>query len=286
MISKQTSIIEQLNACRRMLIEKFGDRGQQLFERTLKLLGFPEGKIDGRFLLSVNTELLPFVKTDGYGTLIGNVNLGAGEFRKIDASNRTVAGYANTIIADQVHDVLLPESYKDSVAHYGNDIYFMHRREVHGGKITKQYIDSIGWYVESAPDSDVWPLIANGKIKGYSIGGCFMFGNKIGAANVYNQRYAVKIDDLSYVSSPCNKLSFFEDKTKQDATDGRINLALLCKQSRNFSDFCNKVEDATVNPQQFTKNEHSNQVNLQKIARQCLDFGEFHERAKEAMEGT
>ena len=76
------------------------------------------------------------------------------------------------------------------------------------GHIWKSQVNSLGWFVVSQPDPPFRQLIIDGKIKGYSIGGSFMMRPKtVGGVRVW-ERDSVRIRELSYVPSPCNKLCF------------------------------------------------------------------------------
>jgi hypothetical protein len=215
---KAARIIEELNRVKAALIQRFGDRGKQLFEHTMRTLGYADGQYNTFSCADLPVEAFPFIKEDANGVTVGNIVLSEVAFSKIDEAAHTVEGYANTVVADTYRDVVLPVSYEDSVKDYPGDVYILHRKEVHGGRIVESHVDDIGWYVKSKPDADVWPMIQSKKYRGYSIGGSFFFGKKVGDAQVYDEPYSTYIDDLSYVSSPANKLSFFDSaKTKQES---------------------------------------------------------------------
>ena len=82
---------------------------------------------------------------------IGNVILAESEFAKVDADSGIVEGYANTIVADMVDDVIFPEAYADSAAKM-TTTYFMHHTDMPDGVILEQKIRQ-SWLVGKKPVS-------------------------------------------------------------------------------------------------------------------------------------
>ena len=204
-----TDIIKRLESVKDFIVGKFGEAGRAVYEQTLVRLGVYDAKTMKFNCNLLKSDLaLPFVKLGEGSFEIHNVILSEGKFTKIDDVEHTVAAYANTIVSDCVDDIVLPESYKDSANAYNKPIFFMHHLDVTAGDFLGGVVDEIGWLVKSRPKPTFWSLIKDGTIKGYSIGGWFAgTGQQIGKAIVWS--YDVRINDVSYVTNPCNKLSFF-----------------------------------------------------------------------------
>lgn len=203
-------IIQRLENVKDFLVRRFGDLGRELYEHTLHRLGVMDNSGKGLNIAVLKSDVpLPFIKQEGDVTEIGNLILFEHEFGKVDAENHEVSGYANTLICDSVDDLVLPESYKESVQSYHKKVFFMHHADLVSGHIKEDHIDEIGWYVKSSVVDKYWPLVEDGTIKGYSIGGVFtVFPTIINQVKVW--RYGVRITDLSHVSRPCNKLCLFD----------------------------------------------------------------------------
>jgi hypothetical protein len=45
----------------------------------------------------------------------------------------------------------------------------------------------------------------------------------------------------------------------------QINLALMCRKSKHFGEFCEKANDATANPIEYLRKERQNQIALANI---------------------
>jgi len=205
------AILKRLQQVQDVLIQRFGEAGRRLYEFTLERLGVynPETGVYNYGLLKSDLPL-PFVKSEGNTIEVCNLVLAQMPFDKIDEEKMEVGGYASTIVCDCDGDVIFPESYKETAANYDLPIFFMHHTDIPAGDITESRIDDIGWYVRSKPYPEYWALIKKGVLKGYSIGGSFVLPvvTKVGQAKVWLQ--GVHVNDVSYVSRPCNKLAFFD----------------------------------------------------------------------------
>jgi len=206
-----TSILDRLMAVKDALVRRFGVAGQAFFESTLVRLGVYDPKSDRYNCNLLKADIaLPFIKVDTATEFaIGNMVLGEVDFGKVDEVTHTVSGYANTLICDCVGDIVLPEAYRSSAEAYKSPIHFMHHRDIDAGDITTSKTDEIGWWVDTRPRAAFWPMIADKTLKGFSIGGWFKgVGQQVGESIVWT--YGIAINDLSYVTRPCNKLSYFE----------------------------------------------------------------------------
>jgi len=170
---------------------------------------------------------LPFLKYEGDVAVIGNLIFGETQFAKIDKENHTVSGYANTMTADTYDDLWLPDAYKDSLLEYNNDVYFMHHRDIKAGNITKSEIDQIGWKVDTKPLDGFWPLFENGTLKGFSIGGWIkIWPDEVGRTWVAHKRFSLFLDDVSYVTRPANRLSYYEDLVFDEKEKQALNVLI------------------------------------------------------------
>lgn len=231
-------VVEYLNKCRDSFSKYFGDKGKFWFDYTMIRLGlynYPDGKEEKIQRISrqlINFKILkdekiqlPYIKEEDGKVEFGNVIFAEHGFTKIDEANHTVEGYANTVIADLVDDLILPSAYKDTASKL-KKTYFMHHTDMPDGEILESRFDDIGWYVKSHLDDWAWAKVMDGTITGYSIGGrVTMFPEFVGAVAVYKEAGAVEIDDLSHVTRPCNQLSMFKmdapvfDKSKSQKTE-------------------------------------------------------------------
>jgi len=206
-------LVGRFGKIRQILIETFGERGRLILDYTLVRLGVYDPKMQKMNFAALKGDLpLPFLKYDGEVAVVGNLIFGETEFMKIDKEKHTVSGYANTMTADTYDDLWLPDAYKDSVSEYGIDIHFMHHKDVKAGVILQSEIDQIGWKVDTKPLDGFWPLFENGTLKGFSIGGWIkIWPDEVGRTWVAHKRFSLFLDDLSYVTRPANRLSYFDD---------------------------------------------------------------------------
>lgn len=248
-----SDIIKRLENVKDFLIGKFGEVGRTFYEATLVRLGVYDPKTAKYNCNLLKSDLaLPFVKSESENSFeIGNLVLAENEFVKIDDVEKTVEAYANTIVCDCEADIVLPESYRASAEAYSKPIFFMHHVDMPAGEFLSGKVDEIGWYVKSKPKPAFWTMIKDGTLKGYSIGGWFAgVGKQIGETIIWS--YDVRIGDLSYVSKPCNKLSFFNlinsKLPEVTATHGET-VGILKKEEKKMTE---KIETATPNPQATT----------------------------------
>ena len=227
-----SAILARLQRIKDLLVKRFGVAGQAFYESTLARLGVYDPKSQKFNCNLLKSDLkLPFIKSDtDTGFEIENMVLAEGEFLKLDETTHTVSGYANTLVCDCTNDIVLPESYRASAESYSDPIHFMHHLDISVGKIVENKVDEIGWFVGSQPYPSFWPLIKDGTLKGYSIGGSF-FGaaKRVGEAWVWD--YGVNITDLSYVTRPCNKLSYFETVKSDQKSQSSQMTASGCENS-------------------------------------------------------
>ena len=145
--------------------------------------------------------------------------------------NFVVAGYASVGIEDRVGDRFTPEMLKRSAEKYNGIVYYCHKWDQPAGlilkshrangKIYKTCIDNVGWYVVSRPTkarADIIPMIKEGLLSGYSIGGRRVLDNR-------GRLVEVEISDVSYVPRPMNKLSYHRVISKSDNIHKRIRKA-------------------------------------------------------------
>ena len=234
-----TSIMARLARVRDFLIERFGEAGRAFYEHTLVALGVYNPKTAKFNAGLLKSDLrLPFLKLDenGEGFEVGNIILAENEFDKVDPNGLFVGGYANTLVCDCVGDIVLPESYKESVEKYDKPVFFMHHTDIPAGEITNKKVDDIGWYVESQPDDAFRKLVENKTLKGYSVGGFYRgIGQQVGRAIVWS--YDVEVNDLSYVTNPCNKLSFFSLLNSQSSKMTASHGVKVHEESKMKNDF-------------------------------------------------
>jgi hypothetical protein len=232
-------IVARLNRVRDFLIERFGEAGRAFYEHTLVALGVYDPKTSKFNAGLLKSDLrLPFLKFDKAENNfeIGNIILAENEFSKVDPNGLFVGGYANTLVCDCVGDIVLPESYKESVEKYDKPVFFMHHTDIPAGEITNKKVDDIGWYVESQPDEAFRKLVENKTLKGYSVGGFYRgIGQQVGNAIVWS--YDVEVTDLSYVTNPCNKLSFFSLLNSQSSKMTVSHNVKVHEESKMKNDF-------------------------------------------------
>jgi len=223
-------VTERIKSVRDFLVKILGKRGETLLNYTLVRLGVydPSMKNFNMAALSDNMNL-PFLKYEEDGSVIvGNLMSPPVMFTKIDKEAKTVEGYANTITIDTYSDVFLPEAYKDSfIAEYqgkkNRPIFFMHHLDVPAGDLLDIKFDNIGMYVKTKPYTAYWDLIENGTLKGFSIGFYFkIWPDQVGMAWVTHKKHSIYGNDISYVTSPANLLSYFTD-VPEEASKQRIN---------------------------------------------------------------
>jgi len=222
-------IVKRVEELKDVLIEKFGSKGRTFYEFTLLRLGAFDAatKSYNENALLECPNLPYFVKHEDGSVEIGNVILAEAEFAKVDADSGIVEGYANTIVADMVDDVIFPEAYADSAAKM-TTTYFMHHVDMPDGVILEQKIDKVGWWVKSQVAPEYRGLLKNGTLKAYSIGGRFVLPpDWVGYANVYDKKASVVITDLSHVTSPCNRLAFFQNTTQKSGDAGSVSKSLF-----------------------------------------------------------
>lgn len=146
------------------------------------------------------------------------------KFKIID--NFVVAGYASTRIEDIQGDVFTPDMLRESAKEYMENgvVFLSHNRtdpaglilaEHRGvdGKMYKTEVDEVGWFVVSRPSAankKIMPLIEQGLLTAYSIGGRRLADGRI------------EINDLSYVPKPANKLSYHKIISKSDDIHERL----------------------------------------------------------------
>jgi len=223
----QTDILTRLNNVKDKLVQVFGAVGLKYYYATLDALGVTV-TAKGDYLYKGDVFDLPFIKTDEDGSIeFNNMLLAEVKFSKIDKQNRTVSGYANTIVFDCDRDIVLPEAYAESIKEYIQFpvVYFNHQhREPAFGtfKRENQSIDEIGWFVKTNVAKNpplYWEMVEDGRLNGYSIGGRFRaVPEEHGNARVW--RVGVHVMDLSAVPRPCNKLSFwglFKSKSEPES---------------------------------------------------------------------
>lgn len=207
-------LTERFGKIRALLINTFGERGRLLLDYTLVRLGVFDPKMERMNFAAIKGDMpIPFLKYESDGSaVIENLIFADLPFVKIDRKNKTVSGYANTMTADTYDDIWMPEAYVDSVKGYGDGVNLMHHKEMRAGTITESKIDQLGWKVKTKPHPGFWHLFEDGTLKGFSIGGWIrIFPDVIGRAYVASKRFSLFIDDLSYVTQPANKLSYFDD---------------------------------------------------------------------------
>ncbi len=228
-------IISRLESVKDLLIARFGEVGRSFYEATLVRLGVYDPKSQKYNCNLLKSDIkLPFVKeSNDTHFVLGNMVLAERAFDKIDEETHTVSGYANTLVCDCAGDIVLPESYKESAEKYSNPIFFMHHTDIAAGKLTESKMDEIGWYVKTQPYPAFWALIKDGTLKGFSIGGWFT-GNAVRQGEAYVWTYGVNVEDISYVSRPCNKLSFFEE-TKTEPFTSTGSTANVDVHSKSFT---------------------------------------------------
>jgi hypothetical protein len=222
-------IVKRIEELKDVLIEKFGSKGRTFYEFTLLRLGAFDAatKSYNENALLECPNLPYFVKHEDGSVEIGNVILAEAEFAKVDADSGIVEGYANTIVADMVDDVIFPEAYADSAAKM-TTTYFMHHTDMPDGVILEQKIDKVGWWVKSQVAPEYRGLLKNGTLKAYSIGGRFVLPpDWVGYANVYDKKASVVITDLSHVTSPCNRLAFFQNTVQKSDDAGSVSKSLF-----------------------------------------------------------
>jgi len=114
----QLGIVTRLNNLKDRLIQIFGAAGEKYFNATLTALGVTLTE-KGDYLYNGDISNLPFVKAEKDGSFeFSNMIFGEVKFEKIDKENRTISGYANTIVSDCDKDIILPEAYAESVREY------------------------------------------------------------------------------------------------------------------------------------------------------------------------
>ncbi|MCW3994916.1 MAG: hypothetical protein NWE98_02050 [Candidatus Bathyarchaeota archaeon] len=285
-------IVDYLNNCRDKIISFFGENGRFWFDYTMVRLGlynYPLGKAEKinkitRELLNFNVYknenvALPFIKEEEDKIEVGNLILNEVGFTKIDYKDHTVEGYANVTIADLADDLIFPSAYKDSASKL-TKTYFMHHKDLPDGEIVESRFDEFGWYVKSRLEDWAWAKVADGTIKGYSIGGSFvMFPKFVGGVAVFKEAGSVVIDDLSHVTSPCNKLSFFKSesqKTDSTVVKGGEEIPvtdLNKKESETFltEEKINKFESETL--ERFKKLETTFEEAIKQINEKLDAFG-------------
>lgn len=208
------AIVTRLNNLKDRLIQIFGVAGLKYFNATLAALGVTLTE-KGDYLYNGDISNLPFVKAEKDGSFeFSNMIFGEVKFEKIDKANRTVSGYANTIVSDCDKDIILPEAYAESVREYMEFpvVYYTHQhRQPPFGTIDKQHIDEIGWWVKTKVaknPSIYWEMVLDHRVNGYSIGGRFRATPvRIGSARIWS--VGIHITDLSACARPCNKLCFW-----------------------------------------------------------------------------
>ncbi len=221
-------IAARLDSVKEQLLATFGEWGETIFYFTLKRLGAWN---DSAGYLSTMTKAdlqLPFMKTDPDGNIeFGNLILGETNFTKIDPDTHTVEGYAISCVADNIDDLMFPESYQDSLQTINKAPFLMHDTNIVTGKNLFDKIDQIGWYVKDQIDEKFWGLVEDGTLKGFSTAGGFvMHPKRVGAVNVYDRPHSVKVLEHSLVTNPCNKLAFFQTP-KEFAKTSESSLTVL-----------------------------------------------------------
>lgn len=223
--SLHDELMQRFQNIKDVLVKAFGKPGQQLLDYTLMQIGVydPSSKKFNYAALNGNMRL-PYIKSSESGMEIGGLVSPPVNF-KYDAETGIVEGYANTVLVDTYADVFLPEAYKDSfIESYQKNcrpIFFMHHTDIDAGELLELKFDEVGMYVKTRPYPLYAELIKQGKLKGFSIGYYITIApDVVGNAYVTHKKFSVYGDDISYVSSPANLLSYFTS-TPQEFVDKR-----------------------------------------------------------------
>lgn len=216
-------LLDRFVKIRAHLVSALGKRGEVLLDYTLVRLGVFDAEMKKFNMAALDGNMnLPYFKTDADGSItIGNLLSTPVAFSKIDTDAGTVEGYANTVAIDTYADVFLPEAYKDSFIQtyivQKSPIYFMHHMDIDAGSLIEMKFDNVGMYVKTAPYPAYMDMIKQGKLKGFSIGFYFkIWPDVVGSAYVTHKKYSIYGNDISYVTTPANLLSYFSDTPEGD----------------------------------------------------------------------
>jgi hypothetical protein len=143
---------------------------------------------------------------------------------KIDEATHTVWGIATSETPDSTDEICDYDSAKQAFNDWSEEfekrtvaagqerslgcVRVMHSLDI-GGKITRLHFDDSRKevHVGSEPaTAEVWDLLQRGILTGYSVGGSYAWKRPEGKYT----RFGLKLSELSYVDSPCNKDAVFE----------------------------------------------------------------------------
>ena len=174
-----------------------------------------------------------FLSTDG-----NHVNLTM-PISKVDAEKRIVSGFATLDNIDRQGDIVTAEASQKAFERFRGNVRLMHQ-PVPAGKVVNFRTDTFfdkasnkqysGVYVDtyiSKGAQDVWEMVLDGTLTGFSIGGAIKDFEKVYDANSEKTVRVVKdydLVELSLVDSPANQLAniFSIEKADKDGVAASI----------------------------------------------------------------
>jgi len=222
----------------------------------------------------------------------------------VDAPARIIEGYASTTNVDEEGDIIAKEALAYALDDYMKypTVRFMHQREPIGKTIDAK-VDDRGLFVrvqitdKTNRGNEVWGLIEDGIVKGFSIGGRVIAAKRYFDKNLKRNVTKItkmKLIEISLVDSPANRETLFsvigkslELDNKEDYTDEEIALLATATLLKEKSPYINP--DGTFKGgfegcvKHFTQIKHMPEENARKL---CAYIGRKAGKIPKIMEVT
>lgn len=152
------------------------------------------------------------------------------KIEKADDESYVIGGYASVDVVDQQEDRVPIDTLKEALDLFTKDLDYAHVNVMHSnipvGKLLLEYTDSEGETHKTRVDDkglyilvkirddikkgrEVWQLIKEGKLTGFSIAGEVLASTPVHNGKAYNRIDKLELHEISVVDNPANPYSLF-----------------------------------------------------------------------------